>query len=389
MKPKKNFFIVAMLLVTSLCVATGLVSILLNQTIPTQSKNSSILSATELSILKEANNLKENLGDKVWPGFGNLTIPVVLFNESTAFLSGSTQPDSGWIRVPNKETQGQKWNLYSETLVNGVPIYSQIVEDPGNNIGAFTVKVSNQYTASMTTYEWSRILMVNYLKEDLPAGLKQGFPYWFFPFRLYTIDWHLMAIMHESFHAYQGSIVPDRLDQAELLQREMDNQYFWEENGASNLWKEEATILQAALKADNQIDQKALVEQFLNHRKERRITTKLTESMIQYEQEREWLEGLAKYFELSVWKTASSDSSYEPIKELSNEANFQAYLTYPSRWKQELQTLVTQSSRPDETKFYYSGMAQAMLLDSMMPDWKTQIFQPGTTLEQLLQKAVN
>jgi hypothetical protein len=39
-------------------------------------------------------------------------------------------------------------------------------------------------------------------------------------------------------------------------------------------------------------------------------------------------------------------------------------------------------------RFYYSGMAQAMLLDHLMPDWKNQVLNEGVFLEDLLETAV-
>jgi len=34
-----------------------------------------------------------------------------------------------------------------------------------------------------------------------------------------------------------------------------------------------------------------------------------------------------------------------------------------------------QATREGETRLYYSGMAQAMLLDRLLPEWKSRILQ--------------
>jgi hypothetical protein len=39
-------------------------------------------------------------------------------------------------------------------------------------------------------------------------------------------------------------------------------------------------------------------------------------------------------------------------------------------------------------RFYYSGMAQAVLLDRLMPGWKDQVLVDGVSLEGLLMTAV-
>ncbi len=41
-----------------------------------------------------------------------------------------------------------------------------------------------------------------------------------------------------------------------------------------------------------------------------------------------------------------------------------------------------------ETRFYYTGFAQGVLLDRLDPDWKSQAFEPGVWLEDLLRQAV-
>lgn len=45
------------------------------------------------------------------------------------------------------------------------------------------------------------------------------------------------------------------------------------------------------------------------------------------------------------------------------------------------------AGRSGETRFYYSGMAKAVLLDRLLPDWKEQVFNPNVMLEDLLRLA--
>jgi len=45
-------------------------------------------------------------------------------------------------------------------------------------------------------------------------------------------------------------------------------------------------------------------------------------------------------------------------------------------------------SRSEDTRFYFSGFAQAVLLDRLMPGWKEQAFQPEIWLEDLLRQAI-
>ena len=41
-----------------------------------------------------------------------------------------------------------------------------------------------------------------------------------------------------------------------------------------------------------------------------------------------------------------------------------------------------------EIRFYYSGMAQAVILDRLVPGWKDKAFAEGVYLEDLLRGAV-
>jgi hypothetical protein len=42
-----------------------------------------------------------------------------------------------------------------------------------------------------------------------------------------------------------------------------------------------------------------------------------------------------------------------------------------------------------EIRFYYTGMAQAVLLDWLAPEWKLQAFGESVFLERMLQEAVD
>jgi hypothetical protein len=44
--------------------------------------------------------------------------------------------------------------------------------------------------------------------------------------------------------------------------------------------------------------------------------------------------------------------------------------------------------RSEETRFYYGGMAQAVLLDNINPSWKSLAMQEGVYLEDLLEEAL-
>ena len=71
--------------------------------------------------------------------------------------------------------------------------------------------------------------------------------------------------------------------------------------------QQELDLLRAALEADS-AEKHAATAAFLTQRTTRRTASGLSEQQIRYEQEREWVEGVAKYTELAIWSLANEDS---------------------------------------------------------------------------------
>ncbi len=107
--------------------------------------------------------------------------------------------------------------------------------------------------------------------------------------------------------------------------------------------------------------------------------------MIAYEKLREWEEGLAKYTELELWRRASESSDYQSLPGLASESEFHHYDSFTKRWQSELSNI---RSEPGDNLLYYTGMAQAFLLDRLMPGWQERILGDDVTLEDLLHQAV-
>jgi hypothetical protein len=106
------------------------------------------------------------------------------------------------------------------------------------------------------------------------------------------------------------------------------------------------------------------------------------------ERRREWEEGLGKYIELAIWQRAASTPDYQPVTAMNADPDFKHYRGFPQRWSQEVAQL-RRGAHTRDTRFYYSGMAQAFLLDRLAPDWKTKALTPGVFLEDLLRPALS
>jgi len=107
-----------------------------------------------------------------------------------------------------------------------------------------------------------------------------------------------------------------------------------------------------------------------------------------FEGQREWLEGLAKYAELTAGRMAGTTPGYEPLPDLQDDSDFNYYSKRERFWSLQLDQVRQISKNEGEVRFHYSGFAQAVLLDRLSPGWKTRALPEGARLEDLLQVAV-
>jgi hypothetical protein len=99
-----------------------------------------------------------------------------------------------------------------------------------------------------------------------------------------------------------------------------------------------------------------------------------------YEQTTEWVEGLARYAEITLMLRASQAAPNNTI-------------TYPAAaeiWQPFLDQLMHPAASPDgfRGRYYLLGAGQAFLLDRLMPAWKSRVLNEKIALEDLLQEAV-
>jgi hypothetical protein len=73
---------------------------------------------------------------------------------------------------------------------------------------------------------------------------------------------------------------------------------------------------------------------------------------------------------------------------LSADPDFAGYATFEKRWSQEVAQMGRMADDEGSGRFYYSGLAQAILLDHLLPDWQNHMLAEGVLLEDLLQTAV-
>ena len=327
------------------------------------------LTVLDKARLTEALRLKAAAGDQVWPGWGRAGVPVILWTGGVEFLTGmpGAPDEAGWQAVTRDDFAGQAY-------------FRRLSDDPQN----FTTRLSGHWVASMATKEESDRFLIAQFHAMLPGPLKAIFPY---RALILPTEVQLTGVLHETFHAYQATLAPARLEAAERAHK-LGSRYWASDTSMRDAWKQETGILIQALQAKSDAEARTLAGQFLARRAERRKAGNLPSDLVDYERQLEWEEGSAKYVELAIWQKASQSAGYRPLSALSIDPHFKAYRTFERRFNDELGTMRRSSQQEGETRLYYTGMAQAMLLDRLVPGWQAHAFEPGVWLEDLIAKSL-
>ncbi len=350
-----------------LCLVTIGVSVLGNLTLPSGPQTLDRLDPLDKARLSEALRLKRELGEVVWPGWAQTDIPVILWNRDYSFLSGLAAPPSDWTPVPGDTFEGE-------------PYYWQKSLNPQN----FAVRVGDRWAASMATKWETDLFLREQFQAMLPPLVKQIFPYR--PLILPS-EANISAVLHESFHVYQAQAASAHFQDAERVYQ--DSERYWAiDSSMRAAWQAEIDLLAKAVMVPTDEQAVELARQLLARRSQRRQEHQLDPALMDYERRLEWLEGLAKYVELVSWRQAARTSSYIPVEAMKDDPDFKRYTTFDGQWSQEIDQMKRQATRQGDTRFYYTGMVQAVLLDRLMPGWKSQIFQDGVWLEDLLEETV-
>ncbi len=343
-----------------------------------------VLSAEDRALVTEFQQLRAALGDAAWPGWGQADLPLILYNDSHAFLVGLPDPPDGWVKVPDGPRRGGPWERVNDAAPGASDYYRQALSPDGATPEAFTVLVGDRWVASMASRQTLEVGLMNQFRSSLPGPLAVVFPY-----RLVVAQFvrggagYLSLVAHESFHAFVGQRAPERLADAERATAG-EASYPWENQALQADWQAELDLLAEALATPDAAATRRLATAFLARRDARRQAAQLSSSAIELELQREWSEGLARYLELEIWRLAAAEE-----RQLAPgvDPDLVQYQTFSRRWSQEIDQLRRMAGDPGDGRFYYTGMAQAVLLDRLLPDWKNQALDEGVFLEDLLRLA--
>ena len=90
---------------------------------------------------------------------------------------------------------------------------------------------------------------------------------------------------------------------------------------------------------------------------------------------------------MALWRQPTITDTYTPT--IVDDPEFEAYQTFDNFWRREIAQMKRMAGDDGDGRFYYSGMAQAFILDQLLPDWKEQALDDGVFLDDLLETAVS
>lgn len=361
-----------------------IILVITNINLPKQSKYQDHLDNEQKIYIAEFQNLQRSIGENVYPGWSAMKIPIIVYNEYFIFLIGYDKPPKGWFKVPQNIQLGGEWEIVDNDLFFGNSYYRQKTTDIKVVPENFVVKVGDRWVASLQTYEYSAVAFYNGFKEELPSVLKQIFPYRFFwKMIMGTPEDYISTLSHEAFHALQGESNEKKFNNAEFSNSQTDS-YPW--NNQSNIdgWNNEAKFLMLAYETSDDSLAKLYLNKFIEARDKRRELAHISDQFVLFEKQREWLEGTAKYAELSIGVEAAKSKKYTPFPQVKDFKKFNYYENRVIFFKKQINEISRNMNRQDENKFYYSGLIQSLILDRFDKNWKTKILIDNLYLEDLL-----
>ncbi|HBX69119.1 MAG TPA: hypothetical protein DEH25_06985 [Chloroflexi bacterium] len=366
----RRFVLYILVILAGMLISGGVMALIgynSNQNLPSGPQITDRMDALDKIRLAEALHLKSELGDEIWPGYAALEAPLVIWNKDYEFLFGINNPPAGWEPVPE--------DTFAE-----MAYYRRPADDPQN----FAVQVGHQWAASISTKYTLDMSLISAIKENMPPGIVEIFPYRIF---ILPSEFQISAVPHEYLHVVEAEMAPDKFEAANASYAQ-EARYWARDAEMRAAWKNEIELLIKAEQTLSEGDTLERVRQFLAARQQRRADFGLDADLIAYETQIEWLEGLAKFAELRNWQLAAQNHGYVALPEMGSDPDFKDYETFDSHWDQEISQTRHQANVEGDVRFYYTGMLQAFLLDRLMPDWQARIMDEGVYLEDLLREAV-
>ncbi len=307
----------------------------------TVSSDGARIPLSDKTALAEALSIKIEWGEDLWPGFGGMEIPVIIYDDDFEYLFGEPNPPAPWEIVESDDFLGN-------------PYFRRPAVSPQS----FAVDLGRRWAGSLSS--------LSRMKRKIPMRLDP--------------EWYNLGLIHEIFHAFQAESAPKAFTAARSAYA-LESRYPFQDKEFAAAWNAEGAALSKAMKASGRSEIRAGADEFLRTRDARRKAAGLTDDLINFERRLEWLEGLAKYVEIRADELAVARSDQESYARYRNGLHFLVQADF-ARLDKAL------GRQNGDLRFYLSGMAMARLLDRLDPNWKTKALKENGMIEDLLRSAL-
>jgi len=319
-----------------------------------QPPTSAQLRAQDAVRIAEAFNLLRSLGEKIWPGWTEVSMPLLYITPDYEYAIGFPKTMAGFLSLEqgsfDKAIQVRKRvldaGLSASFPIEGVP--AVVIGTPAaleKSSGEWALTATHemfhvlQYSRGAT--EKIKLLALG-SESDTSWQLKFPFPY---------KDADVMRLIH--LQSYPIYLAASRADESEVKY-----------NAGTAV--EAVRVYRSLLQRQSPDDR-----------------------FYKYSQFQEWTEGIAFYTEYKMAEAAANDS-YQPTEAFKHLPD---YKTYRQIWDESYEGrifLVKHAGRAAQsrTTFYHLGLGKGLLLDRLMPDWKTRYFASNVWLNDLLMTAL-
>lgn len=333
-----------------------------------------------LIMLKESQNIHNQLGDKLYPNWDFKKTPILLYKPNIQELL---------INFPHKPKGFNDYKGFN-------PLVNQLIYVRN---GETYIKYDDQNTT--IEIDGVKVLVVadtyssmrNQLRGAIMNQPKDFLNTWLDNWNFVSSPYHkLGTILHEGFHVHQ-----EQLAKGKNANEGSVSGYPFLDPVNNSLSVLEGLILKDALLAK---DEKLVLKKARQFSVIRSHRQSLLDSVyVAYENLNEFAEGTAKYIE---YRFFSQGENITPLDEMKYVNGFYDYKnTLPNFFKNEIDDMVNIvavndnrfgnkfGAGPLRFKLYYLGACQGLLLDKVLPKWKEKIFDKNVFLSDLLVEAVS
>lgn len=332
------------------------ISILVSSTLIGQSTNSSTIEAPNISAndrirISEAFRVAEEIGDSIWIDWNKTPFAVLLVTNEYEFLIRHPNPSDDFTFISYDSLLESNIYFREKNFQTNI-----LATFPAVNDLSTVVVGQPENTSSTTSTRW------------------------------------VLTLLHEHFHQLQN-FQPDHYSSVDSLNLSRgDKTGMWMLNYAfpydSTNVKE--TFSELCIELSNVVssigndDFETKLIEYLNRRKD--FEEILSSDDYKYFSFQNWQEGVARYTEYALAKYGSL--KYKPTKKFENLTDYTTLKAdADSNYIKILSTLPNiDLGEYRRVAFYYFGSAEAILLDFVNPNWKTQYFKDKFFLEKYYKK---